>query len=661
MPIKKDPVAFEEPWRRNYEFYSLVLWGLGALGYLLWALFGTMPPGPSYWIAGVCVLMGLWQLPAAMRLKSLQKNLAGRPLTFMTIDELGKKTDSPKYKKLVWLGRGFEWTPGHTQRLYSMMTHDWSRVAEDSRTNTVTDWVHSLGDVLRNTHDAFAQNNAPTDHAIEEMGLKWIHGVEPQEIEIWQPIDHIKGHTLIVGTTGAGKTRFFDLLITQAIMRGETVFIIDPKGDAEMRDNAKAACAAVGRENDFVMFHPAFPDESTPINPLANFNAVTDIPSRIAALLPGSGSSESFKQFGWLAMNQICQALYFLDRRPTLKTIRSYLEMGGEDLLRQCMEKYGPACLGEAEFRAAYQATNQFDEEGKPKDRFWTPTKGYITVYRERLMADFPSVPIEGIISFCEHDKAHFGKMIASLIPILSMLTSGAVGELLSPVETTANTKGKVLTSKPFRDTRYFIEKKKVVYIGLNSLSDSVVGSALGSIILSDLASVAGNLYNFEEKKQGVNVFVDETSEVVNQPLTQLLNKGRGAGFRIFIATQLFADFAAKLGSKDEASQVLGNLNNVVALRTIEPQTQEFLTERMPKTRVSRVERAQSMSISSDEPLQHGGSLSERLVSEEAALFPAELFGCLPPLEFIAILSGGHVFKGRIPLLVKELPEEENK
>lgn len=102
MPIKKDPVAFEEPWRRNYEFYSLVLWGLGALGYLLWALFGTMPPGPSYWIAGVCVLMGLWQLPAAMRLKSLQKNLAGRPLTFMTIDELGKKTDSPKYKKRLF-------------------------------------------------------------------------------------------------------------------------------------------------------------------------------------------------------------------------------------------------------------------------------------------------------------------------------------------------------------------------------------------------------------------------------------------------------------------------------------------------------------------------------------------------------------------------------
>ena len=104
---------------------------------------------------------------------------------------------------------------------------------------------------------------------------------------------------------------------------------------------------------------------------------------------------------------------------------------------------------------------------------------------------------------------------------------------------------------------RWFLEKKKVVYIGLNSLANSVVGSALGSIILSDLTSVAGNRYNFETKKVPISIFVDETSEVVNEPLIQLLNKGRGAGFKVFVATQLIADFAARLGSKDKASQLL--------------------------------------------------------------------------------------------------------
>lgn len=56
-----------------------------------------------------------------------------------------------------------------------------------------------------------------------------------------QPLKHTEGHSLIVGTTGSGKTRMFDILISQAILRGEAVIIIDPKGDKEMRDNARRA------------------------------------------------------------------------------------------------------------------------------------------------------------------------------------------------------------------------------------------------------------------------------------------------------------------------------------------------------------------------------------------------------------------------------------
>ncbi len=35
-----------------------------------------------------------------------------------------------------------------------------------------------------------------------------------------QPLKHTEGHSLIVGTTGSGKTRMFDILISQAILRG---------------------------------------------------------------------------------------------------------------------------------------------------------------------------------------------------------------------------------------------------------------------------------------------------------------------------------------------------------------------------------------------------------------------------------------------------------
>ena len=80
----------------------------------------------------------------------------------------------------------------------------------------------------------------PTDH--QRMGSAWIHGLEISESAVRQPIQHTAGHTLIVGTTGAGKTRAFDLLVTQAVLRGEAVIIIDPKGDKDLMASAKRAC-----------------------------------------------------------------------------------------------------------------------------------------------------------------------------------------------------------------------------------------------------------------------------------------------------------------------------------------------------------------------------------------------------------------------------------
>lgn len=133
-----------------------------------------------------------------------------------------------------------------------------------------------------------------------------------------------------------------------------------------------------------------------------------------------------------------------------------------------------------------------------------------------------------------------------------------------------------------------------VAYIGLDSLTDSMVGSAIGSLFLSDLTTVAGDRYNFGVNNKPVNIFVDEAAEVINDPFIQLLNKGRGAKLRLFVATQTFADFAARMGSKDKALQVLGNINNTFSLRVIDPETQKFITDNLPKTRLNYVMRTQA-------------------------------------------------------------------
>jgi conjugal transfer pilus assembly protein TraD len=170
-------------------------------------------------------------------------------------------------------------------------------------------------------------------------------------------------------------------------------------------------------------------------------------------------------------------------------------------------------------------------------------------------------------------------------------------------------------------------------------------------MFLSDLVAVAGDRYNFGVDNRPVNIFVDEAAEVINEPTIQLLNKGRGAKMKLFVATQTIADFETRLGSKEKARQVLGNINNLYSLRVIDKDTQEFVTDNLPKTRLKHVMRTQGMSSQSESPLMFSANTGERLMEEEGDLFPPQLLGMLPNLEFVAKISGGVIIKGRLPIL----------
>ncbi|ELR4574424.1 TraM recognition domain-containing protein, partial [Salmonella enterica] len=224
---------------------------------------------------------------------------------------------------------------------------------------------------------------------------------------------------------------------------------------------------------------------------------------------------------------------------------------------------------------------------------------------------------------------------------------SGELGPLLSPDSSDLS------DERQITDSAKIINNAQVAYLGLDSLTDNMVGSAMGSIFLSDLTAVAGDRYNYGVNNRPVNIFVDEAAEVINDPFIQLLNKGRGAKLRLFVATQTFADFAARLGSKDKALQVLGNINNTFALRIVDGETQEYIADNLPKTRLKYVMRTQGQNSDGKEPIMHGGNQGERLMEEEADLFPAQLLGMLPNLEYIAKISGGTIVKGRLPILTQ--------
>ncbi|WP_291987256.1 hypothetical protein [Candidatus Accumulibacter sp. ACC007] len=112
------------------------------------------------------------------------------------------------------------------------------------------------------------------------------------------------------------------------------------------------------------------------------------------------------------------------------------------------------------------------------------------------------------MISTSEHNREHFQNMVASLIPILSMLTSDPLHALLSPDSEPGH-------ERLVTDMSKIIHGNKVVSIGLAALADSTVGSAIGSILLADLAAVAGDRYNYAiDSLTPVTLFIDEAANL---------------------------------------------------------------------------------------------------------------------------------------------------
>ena len=553
---------------------------------------------------GICLLLATLRLVQGLRVYSRRKRLTDGGLEFITLDELKKKVErlNKKAKEArLWIGLGFLWAGDVIQRAYDLMT----RSEEDV-----------IGE------DANAK------------GALWLHGVGGGEEEVFQTEAQRAGHTLVVGTTGAGKTRLFDLLVAQDILRGECVIIVDPKGDKELANNARRVCEMMGQPERFAMFHPAFPEESVKFDPLKNWSRPTELASRIAALIPSETGADPFKQFGWMVLNDVIQGMLAIEEQPSLLSVRKYIEGGIDELLVRALRKHFDEKVDRWEERVApYMARFKNDE-----------AKAYLEFVKKDATPEERPNHLTGLIRTFEHNREHFQKMVASLMPVLSMLTTSPLDDLLSPSE---HSEGIVLNSSSV------IDKGMVFYIGLDSLSDSTVGSAIGSIVLSDLTAVAGERYNYGGgKARPVNVYVDEAAEVINQPTIQLLNKGRGAGFRMTVATQTIADFITRLGDEAQARQVLGNLNNKHILRVMDGETQKYLAESLMPVRIASIETQFRDGHSTEKIDEMTGMVGETLKKEEVDMIPPALFGKLPNLHFFSVLASGQVYKSRIPIVV---------
>lgn len=607
--------------------------GLCLVSGAVYATFAVAVPQMAWPLNAMAVAltgMGMLKGQSARKQMQFENALVRGDKRWMSFDEMQKI--STRSGGRIWIGSGFAWDVSHCQSEAEISKSDWREAYQKSLNNALCrryvfeHFWEAITHPVATMHQLAVLRRMVSDNP----GYRWIHALGMEQPQYLSKRD-LEGHLAIFGTTGAGKSRLLECLIVQAIFRQETVFVLDPKGDKGLEKSVRTAVERSGRTGDFLQFHLGHPEDSININLLANYSRTSEVASRIADTLPGQGGDgQVFVEFGREAIRTICDGLELLGQKPTFAKLHHYM-LNRQELAVLALNLFLRRAVSEEAVEEKLKAERTLDGKyGCLVDLYQT--------------SGLQSHALDGLIGFADQDEASFKKMTMSMIARLSSLSRGDLGRKLSPEDESEGN---------FFDTQKMIRRNAVCYIGLDALTDSAMARAIGSLFLADLAATAGSRYNFEERSTPVAVFVDEAAELTSEPFTQMLNKSRGAGFSIVLASQTVSDFVARARDRAEALRILANLNGFVCLRCNDVETQEFFANRLSKVRIRTRMKAHGVSTSASQLTAVGGTVSERISEEETDLVPSALIGALPNCEYFATFSG-HVVKGRVPILLEE-------
>ncbi|KLV03479.1 hypothetical protein ABT56_18750 [Photobacterium aquae] len=606
-----DPKKYEYPYRTNHECHLVFIWFfLGLTSLYIQFIDDKLPQRPYQIFSLFCFGIGVWFSFKAIELFISKKRLKGYPLCFLepNCKEILKAKKNNIKNKEIWLGWGNEWTQKETQLIYELSKR-------------------SMVDIL-------GESDLET-----EKGQGFIHGVLEREKEIKFPISLMNGHTLITGASGSGKTRIFDLIISQLIERGETCILYDPKNDHDIKELCKKTLESLGRSEDFLFLNPSYPRESIRINPLKTFGKSSEISNRVVANID-SGGDRYYVDLCFTVVQSIVDAMHIIGEQVSLVRIKYYFS-NYETLIEKTICEW--MTLKRVDWRKDFISTLE-----KLKDPALRAAC-CISYYEKKVEKKHPSSEIQLLIDFLTTKRKAFENSTGSLTAALTKLTIGEMAELLSPSDLNDH--------RPMYDIETIITNKKVLFVGSASLADRITSSAITKMFLAELACIASNRYDYKIMKEElgyINIFVDEASEVVCESLLQLVNKSRGAKFRIFIATQGISDFIAEMGDEAMSNQFLSSLNNVISTRSFDKPSQEKIVAGQPTTRVKYIAPAQVNTSSAADPTAMGGNVSERMVEEEVELFSIKLMAKLPDCEYVAQFADGKLIKGRVPIQAKK-------
>lgn len=589
--------------------------------------------------------LGSYRALQAYRVIRYQKRLIAMPYYAMST------TQVPLSQRWLFVGRGFRWFPRHTQRLHQIKQVENERFLQRNV-------VHQAVSAFCKNHEATLMASwfrspsriNPFRPAPDVGGKPYLHGLGDSDKPVYIPQSIRVGHTFVVGTTRVGKTRLASILINQDIRNGDAVIVVDPKGDLELVRDMYSACKASNRLEDFRIVHLGFPKLSACYNPLKNFDQVSEVATRITDAIAAEGEGKQFAAFAWKYVNIVAICLEEMHQPITYKTIAFYISRLDQLLMAYAdtiMPSRHPNYLTEV---ASIIADNdaRVDKYGNPypaMDRAKAVSK-YFKQYISDTIAqgNVESLHDQVLIDLYDAalmDKTYYDKITASVGPVLSEINKSNASGIFSFSE--ASSEIELMAS---------IKNKRVIYIGLDSLTNPNIAQAVGKAFLSDLVSTAGKIYKESHANYRLNLHCDELSEIIQDSFVKILNKAGGAGFQVTAYAQTKQDLEVALGSKAMAEVTKGNLNTLIILRVENDETANLLIKVLPSVDV--VSHTQ-VSMVSDTPHGEEGVFfnttnEDRVQKNSIGMLEVNDITSLPKGQAFVLVNGGELYKVRIPL-----------
>ena len=352
-----------------------------------------------------------------------------------------------------------------------------------------------------------------------------------KRVPVYMYDEHRKRGTFVFGTTGVGKTRLEELLVTDDIRSGKSVIVFDPKADQRLFSKIYEIAEECGREREMQLITSIYPEHSVGIDPMAYYYDPEEL---IQHAISGiQGNDPFFGAASKLFVTPIVYGNLILakseGRLPTVSLHEIYdgLTKVNQESLKSSLQKIPQPMYDEEDVK--FYVSMLESNLAKPDD------------YREKICTTLQS----------------------SLVPLIA----GHIGKII----------GKAESNKLIKRIEDGDRVITVVHTGTMVSPSSA--AILGRVLLSMIMATIGRHYvDVREKMEpALSLHIDEAHSIINKDTLNILAMAGSANVMTHLYSQALSQIHAALGNKDLGISAMSNTNTKIFFKSPDPDTAEYV------------------------------------------------------------------------------------